>query len=146
MATSGNSRRIRRSTVNISELCSRTPARRIHNHTPSNSISKRAEEPPRSKPRIPFDPASPRRGSRWRLPLQRLTTVVVSIRSARSETPNATESVRSNPHLSPKPRRRPPKTAKPCSGNRRYLYRRKSHLRAAVTIDLCVSNDRSLAQ
>src|SRR4029077_11332398 len=90
-------------------------------------------------------PAWPRRDSRWRLPLQRLTTVVVSIRSARFETPNATELVRSNPHLSRKPRRRPPKTAKACNGNRRYLYRHKSHLRAAATMDLCVSTDRSLA-
>ena len=31
----------------------------------------------------------------WRLPLQRLTTVVVPIRAARSGTPNATESARS---------------------------------------------------
>ena len=125
------------------ELRSHAPARRIHSHKPNISIWKRVEEPPKSKPRTPFDPASPRRDSRWRLPLQRLTTVVVSIRPARSGTPNAIESARSNPHLSPKRRRQPPKTPKPCSGNRGYLCRRKSHLRSGVTIDLRVSTDRS---
>ena len=111
------------------ELRSHAPARRIHSRKRNNCIWKRVEEPPSSARGTPFGTAWPRRDSRWRLPLQQLTTVAGSNRPARSETPNATESVRSNPNLSPKQRRRAPKTTKPCTGNKLYLYRRKSHLR-----------------